>query len=161
MGSNRRCHLNFIQTYFTVRRITGIIKGIDVYLFFNRYDAVAETAREKKLFDWLAAHATKLAKGSPNRLFLLIYLVGIIVTVFLSNDAPLLLTPAVAASVKRQKLRKTAALFCLSAPLLQMQPLLSFPISNPANLVIYASRMPPLQQWLPKYFCLQFFCHNY
>jgi len=37
---------------------------------------LAETAREEKLFDWLAAHAIKMAKRSANRLFLLIYLVG-------------------------------------------------------------------------------------
>src|SRR5260221_10292845 len=67
--------------------LTGIVKGIDVYLFLTGMMLLAETAREEKLFDWLAAHATKLAKGSPDRLFLLIYLVGIVVTVFLSNDA--------------------------------------------------------------------------
>src|ERR1700712_2700563 len=60
--------------------ITGINKGTDVYLFLTGMMLLAETAREEKLFDWLAAHATLMAKGSSNRLFLLIYLVGIIFT---------------------------------------------------------------------------------
>src|SRR5476649_2633862 len=67
--------------------LTGVLKGTDVYLFLTGMMLLAETAREEKLFDWLAAHATNLAKGSPQRLFLLIYVVGIVVTVFLSNDA--------------------------------------------------------------------------
>ena len=36
---------------------------------------------------WLAAIATRRAKGSGGRLFLLVYVVGTIVTAFLSNDA--------------------------------------------------------------------------
>src|SRR5476649_1404873 len=67
--------------------VTGVTRGTDVYLFLTGMMLLAETAREEKLFDWLAAHATELAKGSPQRLFLLIYVVGIVVTVFLSNDA--------------------------------------------------------------------------
>ena len=77
----------------------GVAKGLDVYLFLTGMMLLAETAREERLFDWLAAHATQLARGSAMRLFGLIYLVGILVTVFLSNDATaVVLTPAVAAA---------------------------------------------------------------
>lgn len=55
---------------------SGVSKGLDVYLFLTGMMLLAETAREEKLFDWLAAHATLRAKGSSARLFLLIYLVG-------------------------------------------------------------------------------------
>src|ERR1700761_634749 len=58
--------------------LTGITKGTDVYLFLTGMMLLAETAREEKLFDWLAAYATNMAKGSPHRLFLLIYLVGVV-----------------------------------------------------------------------------------
>jgi len=67
--------------------VRGVARGLDVYLFLTGMMLLAETAREEQLFDWLAAHATRLAKGSSHRLFVLIYGVGILVTVFLSNDA--------------------------------------------------------------------------
>ena len=51
--------------------LTGIGKGIDVYLFLIGMMLLAEVAREEGLFDWLAAVATKRANGSPTRLFLL------------------------------------------------------------------------------------------
>src|SRR6185437_7324685 len=84
----------------------GVAKGTDVYLFLTGMMLLSETAREEKLFDWLAAHARNAAKGSSGRLFALIYVVGIIVTAFLSNDATaVVLTPAVAAAVKAAKVK--------------------------------------------------------
>ena len=62
------------------RAWTGVGKGTDVYLFLIGMMLLAETAREEGLFDWLAAVATQRAKGSPQRLFLLIYGVGTVVT---------------------------------------------------------------------------------
>lgn len=130
---------------------SGIIKGTDVYLFLTGMMLLAETAREEKLFDWLAAHATKMAKGSANRLFLLIYLVGIIVTAFLSNDATaVVLTPAVAAAVKAAKVNKPLPYLLICAFIANAASFV-LPISNPANLVIYGAHMPPLLQWLPQY----------
>jgi arsenical pump membrane protein len=126
--------------------LTGISKGTDVYLFLTGMMLLAETAREEKLFDWLAAHATKMAKGSATKMFLLIYLVGIVVTTFLSNDATaVVLTPAVAAAVKAAKVHLLICAFIANAASFVL------PISNPANLVIYGSHMPPLLQWLPQY----------
>ena len=67
---------------------------------------LAETARREGLFDWLAAVAAKCAAGSPQRVFLLVFGVGTIVTAFLSNDVTaVVLTPAVAAAVKTAKNR--------------------------------------------------------
>lgn len=131
--------------------LTGVTKGTDVYLFLTGMMLLAETAREEKLFDWLAAHATNLAKGSPGRLFLLIYLVGIAVTVFLSNDATaVVLTPAVAAAVKAAKVKKPLPYLLICAFIANAASFV-LPISNPANLVIYDSHMPPLLHWLQLY----------
>jgi len=131
--------------------LSGVLKGTDVYLFLTGMMLLAETAREEKLFDWLAAHATKLAKGSASRLFLLIYLVGIVVTVFLSNDATaVVLTPAVAAAVKAAKVQKPLPYLLICAFIANAASFV-LPISNPANLVIYGSHMPPLLQWVPQY----------
>lgn len=129
----------------------GVLKGTDVYLFLTGMMLLAETAREEKLFDWLAAHATALAKGSVNRLFLLIYLVGIIVTTFLSNDATaVVLTPAVAAAAKAANVQKPLP-FLLICAFIANAASFVLPISNPANLVIYGSHMPPLTHWLTTY----------
>lgn len=84
--------------------LAGIGKGTDVYLFLIGMMLLAEVARQEHLFDWLAAVATRRAKGSATKLFLLVYAVGTVVTVFLSNDATaVVLTPAVAAAVKTAK----------------------------------------------------------
>ena len=129
----------------------GITKGLDVYLFLTGMMLLAETAREEKLFDWLAARATKLANGSPTRLFLLIYGVGTGVTIFLSNDATaVVLTPAVAAAMRAAKVEKPLPYLLICAFIANAASFV-LPISNPANLVIYGSHMPPLLQWLPQF----------
>jgi len=130
---------------------SGLLKGLDVYLFLTGMMLLAETAREEKLFDWLAAHATVMAKGSPGRLFLLIYTVGIVVTTFLSNDATaVVLTPAVAAAVSAAKVGKPLPYLLICAFIANAASFV-LPISNPANLVIYGSHMPPLLHWLRQY----------
>ncbi|AKD53823.1 arsenic transporter [Spirosoma radiotolerans] len=131
--------------------ISGIAKGLDVYLFLTGMMLLAETAREEGLFDWLAAHATKRAEGSASHLFLLIYLVGVIVTTLLSNDATaVVLTPAVAAAVKAAKVKNPLPYLFICAFIANAASFV-LPISNPANLVIYGSHMPPLLAWLAQY----------
>ena len=131
--------------------LTGVAKGTDVYLFLIGMMLLAEIARAEGLFDWLAAVATSRARGSARRLFALIYGVGIVVTVFLSNDATaVVLTPAVAAAVKAAKAEKPLPYLLICAFVANAASFV-LPISNPANLVIYGNRMPPLQQWLPAY----------
>ena len=131
--------------------LAGIAKGTDVYLFLIGMMLLAEIAREEGLFDWLAAVATKRAKGSPHHLFLLIYAVGTVVTTFLSNDATaVVLTPAVAAAVKTAKAKNPLPYLYVCAFIANAASFV-LPISNPANLVIYGSHMPPLLQWLPRY----------
>ena len=131
--------------------LVGVGKGTDVYLFLTGMMLLAEIAREEGLFDWLAAVATKRAKGSPTKLFLLIYLVGTVVTTFLSNDAAaVVLTPAVAAAVKTAKAKDPLPYLFICAFIANAASFV-LPISNPANLVIYGAHMPPLLQWLPRF----------
>jgi arsenical pump membrane protein len=131
--------------------LAGVAKGTDVYLFLIGMMLLAEIARAEGLFDWLAAVATSRARGSARRLFALIYGVGIVVTVFLSNDATaVVLTPAVAAAVKAAKAEKPLPYLLICAFIANAASFV-LPISNPANLVIYGNHMPPLQQWLPAY----------
>src|ERR1035438_3853289 len=65
---------------------------------------LAELAREERVFEWVADVAAQHAKNSAGRLFVLVYLVGTIVTALLSNDATaVVLTPAVLAVVRRAR----------------------------------------------------------
>ncbi|MBV9825681.1 MAG: arsenic transporter [Alphaproteobacteria bacterium] len=130
---------------------TGIAKGTDVYLFLIGMMLLAELARQEGLFDWLAARAARLAAGSARRLFLLIYGVGTLVTIFLSNDATaVVLTPAVAAAARAARAEQPLP-FLLICAFIANAASFVLPISNPANLVIYGNHMPALLQWLPRY----------
>jgi arsenical pump membrane protein len=127
-------------------------KGTDVYLFLVGMMLLAEVARQERLFDWLAAQAVWYARGSAKRLFLIVYVVGTIVTVFLSNDATaVVLTPAVYAATRAAKVEPLPYLFICA--FIANAASFVLPISNPANLVVFGAQMPPLSQWL-RYFAL-------
>jgi arsenical pump membrane protein len=131
--------------------LAGIARGTDVYLFLTGMMLLAELARQESLFEWLAAHAARQAAGSARRLFTLVYLVGVLVTVFLSNDATaVVLTPAVAAVARAARAAEPLPYLLICATVANAASFV-LPISNPANLVIYASHMPPLLDWLPRY----------
>ena len=84
---------------------------------------------------------------SCTRLFGLIYAVGTIVTICMSNDATaVVLTPAVLAAVRRSKAQPLPFLFACA--LIANAASFVLPISNPANLVVFRSGMPPLGRWL-------------
>lgn len=122
-------------------------KGLDVYLFLTGMMLLSETAREHGVFDWIDAVAVDHARGSRRRLFLLVYATGVIVTVFMSNDATaVVLTPAVFAVAKKAKAEPLPLLFACA--LIANAASFVLPISNPANLVLYGRHMPPLGQWL-------------
>jgi arsenical pump membrane protein len=125
-------------------------KGTDVYLFLVGMMLVAELARREGLFDWLAAQAAHAARGSAKRLFALIYAVGILVTVFLSNDATaVVLTPAVYAAARAARAEPLPYLFICA--FIANAASFVLPISNPANLVIFRDQMPPLLGWLARF----------
>ncbi|MCA1428238.1 arsenic transporter [Bradyrhizobium yuanmingense] len=127
--------------------LVGIEKGLDVYLFLIGMMLIAELARLEGLFDYLAALAVEYARGSPQRLFLLIYLVGTLVTVLLSNDATaIVLTPAVYAATRAAGAKPLPYLFVCA--FIANAASFVLPISNPANLVVFGARMPHLTEWL-------------
>ena len=130
--------------------VAAIAKGTDVYLFLSGMMILAELAREEGLFEWLARRALQYAQGSGQRLFMLIYAVGILVTVFLSNDATaVVLTPAVYAVTRQAKASPLPYLFICA--FIANAASFVLPISNPANLVVFASHMPTLSNWLAEF----------
>jgi arsenical pump membrane protein len=129
------------------RAAHAVFKGLDVYLFLTGMMILAGLAREEGVFDWLADVAAQHARNSPGRLFGLIYLVGTLVTAPLSNDATaVVLTPAVLAVVRRAKVDPKP--YLLACAFIANAASFVFPISNPANLVIFDQHMPPLGMWL-------------
>jgi arsenical pump membrane protein len=130
--------------------VQAVAKGTDVYLFLIGMMLLAELARQEGLFDWLAALAARQARGSARRLFALVYVVGIVVTVFLSNDATaVVLTPAVYAVARAAKAEPLPYLFVCA--FIANAASFVLPISNPANLVVFGSHMPPLLSWLARF----------
>src|SRR5271168_2651210 len=125
----------------------AVAEGADVYLFLAGMMVLAQLGQTHGVFDWLATVAIQHAKSSRARLFVLIYAVGTVVTIFLSNDATaVVLTPAVLAAVK--KARTEPLPYLLSCAFIANAASFVLPISNPANLVVFHQGMPPLTQWL-------------
>ena len=125
----------------------AVAKGTDVYLFLIGMMLLSELAREQGVFDWVASVAVHGANGSCSRLFLLVYTVGTLVTIFMSNDATaVVLTPAILTAVRKAKVSPLPYLFVCA--LIANAASFVLPISNPANLVVFHTGMPPLGTWL-------------
>lgn len=130
--------------------VKAVGKGIDVYFFLTGMMLLAEVARHEGLFDWLAAYAVRRSEGSATKLFALVYAVGTIVTIFLSNDATaVVLTPAVYAAAKQADAKPLPYLFICA--FIANAASFVLPISNPANLVVFGSHMPSLGSWLAQF----------
>lgn len=134
-------------------RLAGkaVAEGTDVYLFLIGMMLLSELAREQGVFDWASSVAVQRANGSSSRLFALVYLVGTVVTIFMSNDATaVVLTPAILTAVRKSKVDPLPHLFVCA--LIANAASFVLPISNPANLVVFHSGMPSLQRWLASFF---------
>jgi arsenical pump membrane protein len=122
-------------------------EGSDVYFFLIGMMLLSELAREHGVFDWLSSAALKGAHGSCARLFTLVYGVGTLVTIFMSNDATaVVLTPAILATIRKAKVPPLPYLFACA--MIANAASFVLPISNPANLVVFHANMPPLGRWL-------------
>jgi len=130
--------------------LAAVAKGGDVYLFLAGMMLLAELARQEGLFDWLAARAVNAAGGSARRLFALVYLVGVLVTALLSNDATaVVLTPAVFAAARAAGAEPLPYLYVCA--FIANAASFVLPISNPANLVLFGRQMPALSHWLARF----------
>lgn len=130
----------------------AVAHGGDVYLFLTGMMLLSELGRQFGVFDWLADWTLSRAKGSAPRLFLDLYLLGTLVTIFLSNDATaVVLTPAVLAVTRKARIHPLPYLF--SCAMIANAASFVLPISNPANLVLYGGHTPALIPWL-KHFML-------
>jgi arsenical pump membrane protein len=125
----------------------AVAEGADVYLFLIGMMLLSELAREHGVFDWLSSAALKGSHGSCLRLFTLVYGVGTLVTIFMSNDATaVVLTPAILAAIRKAKVAPLP--YLIACAMIANAASFVLPISNPANLVVFHSSMPPLGRWL-------------
>jgi arsenical pump membrane protein len=126
--------------------LAAVIQGGDVYLFLAGMMLLSELARREGLFDTLAGWAVRHARGSAQRLFALVYGIGVVVTVFMSNDATaVVLTPAVCVVARKAGAKPLPYLFACA--LIANAASFVLPISNPANLVVFGEHMPRLLAW--------------
>jgi arsenical pump membrane protein len=131
--------------------IDAMGKGIDVYLFLSGMLLAAELARQEGVFDYLAALAAQGAKGSARRLFFLVYSVGTVITVLMSNDATaVVLTPAVLAVTRAVKAKHPLP-YLYACAFIANAASFTLPISNPANLVVFQKQMPTLMDWMGRF----------
>ena len=125
----------------------ALVKALDVCLFLIGMMLLSELAREHGVFDWLSSIAIRQAKGSCLRLFALVYGIGTIVTILMSNDATaVVLTPAILTAVRKARVQPLPYLFVCA--FIANAASFVLPISNPANLVVFQGAMPPLTRWL-------------
>jgi arsenical pump membrane protein len=130
--------------------LAAVRRGDEVYLFLSGMMLLSELARREGLFDHLAGWAVAHARGSAHRLFWLVYAVGVLVTVFMSNDATaVVLTPAVYAVARKAGARPLPYLFACA--FVANAASFVLPISNPANLVIFGDRLPALGHWFAQF----------
>src|SRR5277367_5138255 len=128
----------------------AIVRAGDVCFFLTGMMLLSELAREHGVFEWLSSIAIRSARGSCVRLFALVYGVGTIVTIFMSNDATaVVLTPAILTAVRRAKVQPLPYLFVCA--FIANAASFVLPISNPANLVVFHNHIPPLDRWLASY----------
>ena len=107
----------------------------NVYGFFLGLMIIAALADQAGIFDALATLAGRWAGGSARRLFLAVFLVGVAITAFLSNDATaLILTPIVYTLVTR--LRLPPLPFMFACTFIADSASFLLPVSNPINVLV-------------------------
>ena len=128
----------------------AIAQGSDVYLFLIGMMLLSSLADENGVFEWVSSSAVRGANNNSARLFTLIYGIGTLVTICMSNDATaVVLTPAVLISVRKAKVEPLPHLFACA--MIANAASFVLPISNPANLVVFHTGMPPLGRWLASF----------
>jgi arsenical pump membrane protein len=114
--------------------LTAIGSEWNLFLFFLGLMLTAAVADMAGFFDWAAGLAAAAAGGSGRRLLFNVFVLGAIITTFLSNDATaIILTPVVYTIATRLKLRVMPYLFAVS--FMANAASMTLPISNPINIL--------------------------
>jgi arsenical pump membrane protein len=121
----------------------SVLSGnLPVFAFFLGMMALTRLAEEGLVFDRMAMAAARLAHGGSRRLFLNVFLLGTVISTFLTNDATaLILTPVVYALVTR--LRLDPLPFAFACTFIADTASMTLPVSNPINIIL-GQRFPDL-----------------
>ncbi len=107
----------------------------NVYGFFLGLMTISALADHAGVFEAVTQLAARWAAGSALRLYIGVFLVGVVITAFLSNDATaLILTPVVYALVTR--LRLPALPFMFACTFIADTASFLLPVSNPINILV-------------------------
>lgn len=131
----------------TVVLLLGTATPADVWLatsetagvlaFLLAMMVVAIVAEEAGCFDWAANQAVALSRGNGRLLFLNLYLLGAMVTVFLSLDVTaIMVAPVVCVLVSRWRL--SAVPFVMACAFVANTASLFLPVSNLTNMLVYS-----------------------
>ncbi|MBI3943302.1 MAG: arsenic transporter [Chloroflexi bacterium] len=119
----------------------------NVFGFFLGLMVISAIADSAGFFDWAAVRAADTCRGQPRRLFINIFLIGTLISTFLSNDATaLLLTPVVYTLVTRLRLSPMPYLFACT--FIADTASLAIPVSNPVNIILVDTVRVNLLQYL-------------
>ena len=115
-----------------------LLNDWNIFFFFLGMMTLSALAEAAGLFDWLAAQSARLAGHSPRRLFLNTFLLGILISMILSNDATaLILTPIVYTLVTR--LRLPVLPFLFACTFIADTASFLLPVSNPINIIVLST----------------------
>src|SRR5216683_4736976 len=124
--------------------LSTLLHDWNTFLFFLGMMSLSALAEVAGLFDWLAIQAARLSRNSSRRLFLNTFLLGSLISLFLSNDATaLILTPVIYTLVTRLRLPVLPYLFACTFIADTASFLL--PVSNPINIIVLSTF--PLDLW--------------
>jgi arsenical pump membrane protein len=109
--------------------------NLTVLAFFLGMMSVTALAEEAQVFERLAFQTARWSSGSPRRLYLFVFLLGSLISTFLTNDATaLILTPVVYTLVTR--LRLDPLPFVFACTFIADTASMTLQISNPINLIL-------------------------
>lgn len=125
-----------------------VLKDTDnILLFFLGLMLISAVADQAGFFKWCAQEAVGLANGSARKLLLIVFGLGVLITIFFSNDATaLILTPIVFVLVTKFKLKPLPYVFACAFIANTASMLL--PVSNPVNLLPVDSFRMTLGEYL-------------
>ncbi len=107
----------------------------NIFLFFLGMMAIAALADQAGVFDLIAFSAARLTGGRVLRLYVAIFLIGAVVSLFFANDsAALVLTPVVYALVLRLGLDPIPFVFAIT--FIADTASIGLPVSNPLNVIV-------------------------
>lgn len=117
------------------KAVSLLLADWNVYGFFLGLMSISALADRAGIFEMLAYRAGTWAQGSSFRLYLAVFVVGALITTFLSNDATaLILTPVVYTLVTR--LRLPVLPFMFACTFIADTASFVLPVSNPINILV-------------------------